>query len=145
MDWGAGTASPPCPPLPPFPPLTSHLCTSRYSLFFPLQIVVLFYKVLIPGFSWIVMISIERLTAEIPPTFIYIQICFFSSAFLLHQSSVELFDLIISGTLPIKMCSSSKGWKWQWICLLLSYWGFHLNPVVLETSEFHWMYTHRSG
>lgn len=87
----------------------------------------------------------KTLTAETPPTFIYIEICFFSSAFLLQQGSVELLGLIISGILPIKMCNPSKGWKWQWICLLPSNWGFHLNPVVLETSEFHWTYTYHNG
>lgn len=92
-----------------------------------------------PGLSWFLLKDSHSRSNT------HIYICCLSSAFLLHQSSVELFSLITSGTLPIKMCNSSKGWKWQWICLLLSNWGFPLNPVVLETSEFHWTYTYHNG
>lgn len=70
LHWGPGkglrVGSVPlrCPSLLPFSPPTSSSLHFKVFLFFFFQIAVLFYKVLIPGFSWIVVISVERLSQQ---------------------------------------------------------------------------------
>lgn len=63
----------------------------------------------------------KTLTAEATPTFIYMLLFF---CFLAPSEHCGVIRFGTSGTLPIKMCNSSKGWKWQWICLFPSNWGF---------------------
>lgn len=44
--------------------LSASRCSCFFVFFFSFQIIVLFYVALIPGFSWIVMISVERLSQQ---------------------------------------------------------------------------------
>lgn len=66
-----------------FPLSSSLLPISPFQMLpsFSFQIVVLFYRVLIPGFSWIVMISVERLSQQKQHPHLYIYVCIYMLLF----------------------------------------------------------------